>query len=52
MVTIAAAAILLQRFYGKRSFVHNDKLVSPIVVVAVAQGGYEHLVEVLSAPRS
>ncbi|KAL3149990.1 hypothetical protein ABBQ38_013346 [Trebouxia sp. C0009 RCD-2024] len=27
MVTIAAAAILLQRFYGERSFVHNDKLV-------------------------
>ena len=28
MVTIAAAAILLQRFYGERSFVRNDKLVS------------------------
>lgn len=31
MVTIASAAILLQRFYGERSFVHNDKLVSTYV---------------------
>lgn len=27
MVTVSAAAILLQRFFGRRSLVHNDKLV-------------------------
>ena len=40
MVTVAAAAILLQRFYGERSFVRNDKLVSPFVLVALGKSGY------------
>lgn len=28
MVTVSAAAILLQRFFGKRSLARNDKLAS------------------------